>query len=1349
MARRFKLLSLLLTVGILLSMFPLTVTATAENKPNTKAVDVSSISVPSYSGGTSSGWMVYDGGLGTAIGNTSGQSKMRIVTGTTTAQYSTYLTTLKDAGYVKLFGRTAPAQSGTNRHDKHLSPDGTYALYTYWTPATKQVRIIVDTHADTLRTFSYTSPEGLTGNGRTEVYMYNMPLATDGHRDTSTAATEHRNNSGSLFFIKMPDNSLFVIDGGSHQQMGDRDCEQLYAFLREITGTAEGEKMILNTWFISHTHFDHVAGFPRFLHKYNTQLELLNIMYNFDIEGSSQKYIRRAAQLFPNAKYYKPHTGESFTIDGVKFDVLYTVEDRYTPNSNNKLILNDASCLGNYTEENNISAVMRMTFDGKTMLLTGDLEKADAQLMKMYPAADLKCDLLQIPHHGFDEHTTLVKTVAPSISFVNQAESAIMNRQDTYEHTVAWKPYAGDIYYCGERTVGYAAEEGIFYDEAFVSIDYLDWKAQAYPMEEANYYDGSSHPLADPESYYRYTRVTELSKTDSAYIIVDDKVGRVLSYNAVTGEAGNATTVFKSGDEYYFAASQRRAVNWLMSYSNTGVKSGQAVTGATTYYGTVPVYKGTGDYWGTATKGRYLAIANGDTFESKGMYSSWTKLPNMLESASKELWMDLLEGGYFLIYRYTGGSYYPLYRDGNGNVTTVNNGWGSAKLTQSKISAQTDYLRHRLYAYNETPDTMLLYWTGHKDYYTATGTPLNDAISAISADLRILYRFENFPGSGEIFYNGWQDQREGSYWLEFTKTYSPNIPGDYPLVIKYKNASGTILELGTVTLHVKNSAAEPEAKQLFFSFNDDTEAREKYKYRAQYAEVNFDAASRWEFIEYHTDKKVNSTAPGTVNRETGTLQISTAINDAGCRNLSFRTFALDTTPLNFDPQHAEVIQIRLKMDNLKTMPEKNSYFRLWYYKNDGSEDIYTYERDYYFGKDFVTDGNYMTLTVDLYTAAEIAALASGSNVPTQTFNSCKSISGLRPAFHNLTLIDPEQAGTVTVDYLYIGPRSEAPSEKEKEPRLDESLTLYHSLNLASDISVNFVLPATALEGYDMDSVQLEVSYTDYTAEGDKALTVQLCPELRGAYYYFSMEGLTAVHMTNELQAVLRGNKGNQAYYSPTDQYSICTYAYAQLAKDQVSPALKTLCADLLRYGALAQSYKGYRTDHLATENMTEAYSKYLSPLDAVIFGNTNEILGDPEAFPIRWVGKTMLLDSKVSLKFVFDPSAYMGELSALRLRVSYEDIYGTSKSLTVEGAELYSQSAGLYAFTFDGLLAAELRSVLQVQITEGDRPLSCTMKYSPDTYGQGKTGLLGELCKGLFAYSDSAKAYFLNETTAP
>ncbi len=47
-------------------------------------------------------------------------------------------------------------------------------------------------------------------------------------------------------------------------------------------------------------------------------------MYNFEVLNNSRSYTRIVSKLYPEAKFYKPRTGDSFTIAGVQFDVLYT-----------------------------------------------------------------------------------------------------------------------------------------------------------------------------------------------------------------------------------------------------------------------------------------------------------------------------------------------------------------------------------------------------------------------------------------------------------------------------------------------------------------------------------------------------------------------------------------------------------------------------------------------------------------------------------------------------------------------------------------------------------------------------------------------------------------------------------------------------------------------------------------------------------------------------------------------------------------------------------------------------------------------------------------------------------------
>ncbi len=316
----------------------------------------------------------------------------------------------------------------------------------------------------------------------------------------------------------------------------------------------------------------------------------------------------------------------------------------------------------------------------------------------------------------------------------------------------------------------------------------------------------------------------------------------------------------------------------------------------------------------------------------------------------------------------------------------------------------------------------------------------------------------------------------------------------------------------------------------------------------------------------------------------------------------------------------------------------------------------------------------------------------------------------------------------------------------KEPQLDQALKINHTLNLASDISVNFAVSKTLLADFDLSTVYMECTMDIYSGNNKTgSTTVKLLPVEQGAYYYFTLTGLTAIQMNDRLSSVLYGSKKGQPYYSPTDSYSIADYAYSQLNKDGSTAALKTLCADLLRYGSYAQSFKGYRTNALVDASMTAAQKACLSSLSAVTFGNTNVALNDLSNPQITWVGKALNLESKVAVKYIFSTANYTGDLKDLSLRVTYTDLTGKTVTATVTEPEAYKPEISQYAFSFDGLLAAELRTVLSAQVYAGNSPVSVTMRYSPDTYGNNKTGTLGTLCKALFAYSDSAKAYFVGK----
>ena len=309
--------------------------------------------------------------------------------------------------------------------------------------------------------------------------------------------------------------------------------------------------------------------------------------------------------------------------------------------------------------------------------------------------------------------------------------------------------------------------------------------------------------------------------------------------------------------------------------------------------------------------------------------------------------------------------------------------------------------------------------------------------------------------------------------------------------------------------------------------------------------------------------------------------------------------------------------------------------------------------------------------------------------------------------------------------------------------VDSTITMGHTLNLASDISINFAIKTSQLTSY--DSFYLEVKIPVYSGNSITGYrTVQVEPVLNGSYYYFTLVGLTAIQMGDEVQAVLHMTKGGVQYISATDYYSIAKYAYAQLNKDNAGPALKRLCADLLQYGSYAQNYKNYRTNAYVDANMTDTHRSYLTDLETVTFVDQNRTIGDLANPTIVWQGKGLIMDSKITLKYIINTAGYSGSVDQLTLRLQYKDYTGKTKTVTLSNPVSYGDKGTWFAFDYDGLLAAELRQVITAAVYDGNTRVSQTLEYSVQSYGCGRTGTLLTVCKAMMAYSDSALAYFMS-----
>ena len=201
---------------------------------------------------------------------------------------------------------------------------------------------------------------------------------------------------GMCLLVQCPDYSFFVVDSGHYFQFNDND--RIYKFMRERT--PDGQKVVVNGWFITHGHSDHVSKLLDFL-RYNTgdvviegfYQNLLPAEYPLGEDSNPEERalavkLFRELEAFP-APVYKLHSGMRFYIRNLCFDVLSTHEDIYPEQ---------------ITDYNDSSCVLMLHAEGSKVFIPGDAAVLASRVLEARYAETLRCDVIQVAHHG---HTGL------------------------------------------------------------------------------------------------------------------------------------------------------------------------------------------------------------------------------------------------------------------------------------------------------------------------------------------------------------------------------------------------------------------------------------------------------------------------------------------------------------------------------------------------------------------------------------------------------------------------------------------------------------------------------------------------------------------------------------------------------------------------------------------------------------------------------------------------------------------------------------------------------------------------------------------------------------------------------
>lgn len=353
-----------------------------------------------------------------------------------------------------------------------------------------------------------------------------------------------------------------------------------------------------------------------------------------------------------------------------------------------------------------------------------------------------------------------------------------------------------------------------------------------------------------------------------------------------------------------------------------------------------------------------------------------------------------------------------------------------------------------------------------------------------------------------------------------------------------------------------------------------------------------------------------------------------------------------------------------------------------------------------------------------------------------------AITNLRyPATNTLTMtVSPAQATRASrvIREVYGLPETD-PDPINDAPALNFRSA---SLSLNSDIAINFYVDAAVYES--IDAPYAVFTKALYNANGEitgYADATVSAATLTDNGYCFSFTGIRPDEMGSAVTAKLYGYRDGSLVEGDTCSYSVLSYVNRMANSSYADNAdFRTLLADLVSYGAAAQTYTGYNAANLATAGVSAAL---LANATAAAPSLTNRTAFAPNAVEsVRFVGAYLTLRDKVTVCYTIDAGGY--DADALELLISYTDYDGTPKTVTISGED-FSEANGLYVASFSELNAVQMRTVLSAAVYANGDCVSSTLTYSIESYAQSKASggdALAALVNAMMKFGDSAMTYF-------
>jgi competence protein ComEC len=207
---------------------------------------------------------------------------------------------------------------------------------------------------------------------------------------------------GTATIIELPDGRVIAYDLGSRS---DRDTGATCAALLAGRGIRHVDAIV-----VSHANFDHYSGIESLAR--HVSIGRVHLNDHFEPFADDEYHARRFLEVMAAAGIPIEKGGRPFELSGPGG---LRIEPLWPPPIGDQRIL----------EPNDASTVLRIQWQGRSILLTGDIAEFAMSRLLSGHRAGLRCDALFLPHHGSVVSNTaaFIDAAAPSVAIRSSGQT--------------------------------------------------------------------------------------------------------------------------------------------------------------------------------------------------------------------------------------------------------------------------------------------------------------------------------------------------------------------------------------------------------------------------------------------------------------------------------------------------------------------------------------------------------------------------------------------------------------------------------------------------------------------------------------------------------------------------------------------------------------------------------------------------------------------------------------------------------------------------------------------------------------------------------------------------------------